>query len=604
MSKKIIATIAGLTILGAFGVAGISQAYEGIPAGFSFTKNLYYGMTDPDVVYLKTILAAEGCVSGLANTQWFGAKTKAGAQCFCNKYKDEISQAAGYTVGCTGYVGTGMRTKLNALLGEVAPTPTPTPTTTPTPTPEAAEGILTAQVNPSPASGVTAYQYDKDVAVLGILLKAKNSDITIQRILFNFGSDKIYSYANYLTLYDGDNAVKGVDLNSTTVYKSGSNYYLSLSGLNVVVPKDGQKVLTVKMNISVDPEVYAGLTAAGKSITITIDQNAVRGVDTAGINQYGPTNSFYRTFTIKKSLASNATLSFARNANTPLSKNVAAGSLGYAYGVEVLKFDIKAEYDSVKITDIKNVSVAMGGEGGATATTAYLYDGSTLIDTANVSAGDADFDDIEVTVAKDTTKTLTIKVDYSSVSTTETTSTVTVTANTTNIVAENSAGTVVSTISGTVTSYPVYLYTVAPTLALTSANITKTPASEVASSSADAKIIFTMTAEGGDVYISTTGAIAAGYATSTAAGACNATSTTYDVTGATLSGSEWVIAKGTTATITVDVKVASNTLTAGYLNTFGYVTLTSVSWKQTSGGSAKSTTWVADIYKTGKVYLP
>ncbi|MBU4480165.1 hypothetical protein KKG48_01835 [Patescibacteria group bacterium] len=89
-----------------------------LPQGFIFQKNLYFGMLDQDVVYLKIILAAEGCVSGLANTTYFGPKTLEAVKCFQNKYKSEISAAAGYTIKGTGFVGTGTKDRLNILLGE------------------------------------------------------------------------------------------------------------------------------------------------------------------------------------------------------------------------------------------------------------------------------------------------------------------------------------------------------------------------------------------------------------------------------------------------------------------------------------------------------
>jgi len=93
-----------------------SSNNQNTPANFSFQKNLYFGMLDQDVVYLKAILAAEGCVSGLANTTYFGPKTLAAVKCFQNKYKLEISAAAGYTIKGTGFVGVGTKTKLNNLL--------------------------------------------------------------------------------------------------------------------------------------------------------------------------------------------------------------------------------------------------------------------------------------------------------------------------------------------------------------------------------------------------------------------------------------------------------------------------------------------------------
>jgi len=93
-----------------------TKMIEGIPTGFTFKKNLFSGMTDQDVVYLKIVLAQEGCVSGLKNTKWFGPMTKEGVKCFCKKYKEEISKFAGYEVKCTGFVGKGIREKLNQLI--------------------------------------------------------------------------------------------------------------------------------------------------------------------------------------------------------------------------------------------------------------------------------------------------------------------------------------------------------------------------------------------------------------------------------------------------------------------------------------------------------
>ncbi|PIS40141.1 MAG: hypothetical protein COT32_01390, partial [Candidatus Nealsonbacteria bacterium CG08_land_8_20_14_0_20_36_22] len=61
---------------------------EGIPAGFTFTKNLSLEMKDADVVNLKIVLAAENCLSGVANTNYFGSKTLKAVKCFQLKYKD------------------------------------------------------------------------------------------------------------------------------------------------------------------------------------------------------------------------------------------------------------------------------------------------------------------------------------------------------------------------------------------------------------------------------------------------------------------------------------------------------------------------------------
>ena len=91
--------------------------YEGVPAGFRFEKNLSYGMVDSDVVYLKKVLDVEvPDHESWTGSEYFGTKTKNAVISFCQKYKADISAYAGYEVGCTGFVGSGNRAKLNELL--------------------------------------------------------------------------------------------------------------------------------------------------------------------------------------------------------------------------------------------------------------------------------------------------------------------------------------------------------------------------------------------------------------------------------------------------------------------------------------------------------
>jgi hypothetical protein len=363
---------------------------------------------------------------------------------------------------------------------------------------------------------------------------------------------------------------------------------------------DGSLVLTVKVDA---PSGYASWLTLGNK-TITVGASGIRAVDGAGIIQYAPSTAFSRTFSINTTLAASAALTVSRHADSPIPFNVGSGSLGTVEAAEVLRFNIKAQYDDIKITDINNLAVAMGGSGGATSGVVYLYDGDTVVNSAAVTGGDADFTDMEIMVAEDTTKTLVVKADYSSVTTTLTTSTITVTGNTTNIVAENSMGMTVSTVSGSAASYPVYLYSVAPVMALAGTPSLTYTAAElgIASSTLDAEIKFTMTAEGGDVTVtSTPGAVTAGYTTTTYTGVTTTGVTvSYEVTGATLSSGVYTIAKDTTATITANVHVDGGTLPAGWQGgAFGYVTLTGVTWNAT-----QSTTWVVDIYKTGRHVMP
>jgi hypothetical protein len=99
-------------------------AIEGIPAGFSFEKNLEIGDVLIDVKYLQIVLnsdpitkLAESGVGSPGNeTNYFGPLTKSAVIKFQEKYADKILASWGLTSG-TGYVGSTTRDKLNELLG-------------------------------------------------------------------------------------------------------------------------------------------------------------------------------------------------------------------------------------------------------------------------------------------------------------------------------------------------------------------------------------------------------------------------------------------------------------------------------------------------------
>ena len=87
-----------------------------IPKDFKFKTNLSFGTSKIDVLYLRKILISDDCLSDFSDKFLFDSQTLEGVQCLCQKYKEEISQFAGYQVQCTGFVGTGIRTKLNQLI--------------------------------------------------------------------------------------------------------------------------------------------------------------------------------------------------------------------------------------------------------------------------------------------------------------------------------------------------------------------------------------------------------------------------------------------------------------------------------------------------------
>ncbi len=83
-----------------------SGIYPGIPAGFSFSRNLSIGSAGWDVSYLKIILASENCFSVSTSNTGFGPLTQAGVMCLQNKYG----------ISPTGVLDSATIAKLNSLL--------------------------------------------------------------------------------------------------------------------------------------------------------------------------------------------------------------------------------------------------------------------------------------------------------------------------------------------------------------------------------------------------------------------------------------------------------------------------------------------------------
>ena len=392
----------------------LALAYTGIPAGFTFTKNLSSGMHDADVVYLKTILANEACVSGLANTDYFASKTKAGAQCFCNKYKAEISTAAGYTVGCSGLVGTGMRSKLNALIAGEAPVPGATPTPTPS---AAAEGTYTITLSATPVSRTT--NGGSGIEVYGFDVTARGSDITIGKIDLQTAvaaAGIAMSPSTLITaikIYDtsvADANLKATITNPVFTLDPNAVYYTSLTSLNFLVPKDQTKKLLIVFDTSTAFDV-------NRVVTVNIyGNNGIRGRDTMGIDTYQPL-AVARVITMQR--PGNAVLTLSTSELNPDSQNLYSdATVGVQTAQPVLVFKAKATAGNATFVRLELTYGASAGS-EAIPNILYMYAGDTLVASAtpNFRAGVAVdrvavFTNFQSSILQDQTVSYTIKAAW------------------------------------------------------------------------------------------------------------------------------------------------------------------------------------------------
>jgi len=517
------------------GVALLALATIVSAQGYTFNTNLTVGSTGADVVALQTWLMAQSysipaISSGAAAKGYFGSQTLAAVKAY---------QAAN-GIPNTGFVGPLTRAAINARGGAVAvnnclsgwtaatyngtsyclPPGTSLPTGSVVVTPvTGTPGVITT---PGVEGSISATQYNAGlpstiyegqtmVPVLAAKVEAKTSDVKIERVKLDLGTatsiyNKIYQKI-YVT--DGDTVLASSDLNSSTVVKGGTSathYYITLAGMNLVVPKNGSKVLTIKVDVR--PSIDT--TDLSSNYTISFDTNGIRGVDGAGIDQYAGATTITRAQNVDATLTDSATLTISTNSSTPAKQDVVAtaGSSEDEFSkLTTLVFDVKAEKDAVTITDVA-VTIAKSGTGGATAsTTAYLFDGNSELNSATVSAGTATISDSNgiITIPAGTTKTLTVKLDIAGANGTVS-----------NFVTSIAAGGITSvnsvqdgvTESGSATGFQIGVRNVGPVITLVSKSVetkvTEGPASTgISTSTLTGNFVFKVKAVGGSIMLGT-----------------------------------------------------------------------------------------------------
>lgn len=578
------------------------QAQAGASAGasaYTYTSNLTVGSKGADVTALQNFLSSKGFLK-VAATGFFGPMTKAALAAYQKSVG--ISPAV-------GYFGPVTRAHFNSVAVVPVPTPTPTPTPNPsTPSMTKTEGNITVQLNPTPASGQQVYEGSTKTALIGLKIKATGGDVNVQRVKVDLGTATTL-YSKFLSMLyvvdDAGNVLTSQALNSSTVVKDGSNYVVYLTGFNFLVPKDTTKVLTISGDMY--NTIDSADVTANPSLTVTIDTNGVRGVDGLGLQQEGPSSgTLSRSFAPLKNQATTATLTISKDGNSPKAGNVVSdtnGNISSPNSAVLLAMDLRSTKDQIKVTDF--VATATGS---IYPSTLYAYDGSTLVGSASVDATThaATFSNMEFYVPAGAVKVITFKGDYTGVSNTAATSYVTV--GTYGFSAQNSRGDTMSTacstatcLQGSATGETMTVIKKGAVFALSSAAALTTQNTAGANATPTYKGIgsftITVSAAGGDIYLSDSTSTNLVYATSVsgASSGSAAANTSLVVTGYnTYSGGIYKIAQDTTATITVKGEIPSSVTSGSYM-----MFVKNIIWSTDSGlASPVTTTFDNSIYKS------
>jgi len=384
-------------------------------------------------------------------------------------------------------------------------------------------------------------------------------------------------------LYIDNQLIKSVDATQLNFIENtvDANYILTFTGLQASIQKDNLTDLVVKVNMKTDLENEP-------NYTFKFLEGSVKGEDSLGITK--STNTIITNSpTIDRS--SPGTIILSLNSNTPKMGYILGNSTATSSDKTIAMFDVKAENRDVTIEALK-VTIA---DAGSLASAIKLYDGSTLLGSVAGANSDVTFSNLAIIVAKDTTKTLTVKADIKPIDgiiiTEGLTIRASIVANATQILAIDSNDDTLSDaqITGTATGKTLTAYTKAPTLTFVSSNITKTVQAGQ-DDQADATIVFDVTANGGDIYIdkasTTLGTITVddGMATHNNFDGVNGNDLgvgTYTFTStADISGTAYLIRSGQTARFTISGHITNIGVT-GYTR----MALDTLTWDTVANGA-------------------
>jgi hypothetical protein len=326
-----------------------------------------------------------------------------------------------------------------------------------------------------------------------------------------------------------------------------------MTGIGFVVPKDTTKVLTFTANV-------ASVNAADTARVLTVvgyAANNVRGVDGLGLSTYEDA-TWTSTFTFNAS--DNSTLTGSADTNTPGAQTIAVNTSDGVQGVTMMTFNLKSTTGASQLNKLQ-VEVKTNSAATSDPTALYLYDGSTLLSSASVTvtagSGTVSFANLTLPIAKDQTKTLTVKADFPSTAVGVASTTILTDAAETNTTLYDTSGATTKevAIASAITGNDVHLYqSYVGNVSLVSAIASLGDgAVDVASSSVSGTIILNIKANGGSLVKPVAGDFAVWFA-----------STTQTNTNGT--GNGYTSATG--ISVTPSVKVSPNTTTVGDGNSY------------------------------------
>lgn len=557
-------------------------------------RDLQVGSSGQDVRDLQRFLNADsdtriattGAGSPGNETTLFGPMTKAAVIKFQNKYRAAVLTPAGLTNG-TGYVGASTRAHIAKIGGTGSSNTGGSNQGSGSQNQNSGSATQGTEGDLSVTRGsehTSTLELSKTDDIYSVQIKAEDSDMTIERIDFNF-DQRVWKYLDSFELYQGTKKIASMKATENNFSKVGNEYRLRFTGLDAVVKEDDKDTFTLKA------KAQANLSSSREQdiVSIYVPRNGIRAKDTMKLMTNAPSTDLdARAFDFYDS-EHDGEIVVTLDGDSPESGALQVSTNGNTNNVPVLVASLKAKKDDIELkemylkvtsseTNVTNVVRRLTLQEGSTviATEDVRQNGSTPIIGTDEEGNSYTiiganeyyvyFDELdEVTIDEDERAELTVLAEFHKQSGryaegTEVTFTVRA------ALGENSFGEDVTNGNLTVGDHRTFtLFTEGLTYTFTSADA---DTRGDARTSAQYTITFNVKAFGGDLYIPTGASRQTGTTTVGTGGleyrivngdhetyALGSASQTFTVKNAKTEGSFYRITEGTTATITFKISL-------------------------------------------------
>jgi hypothetical protein len=590
----------------------------------TFTRSLTIGSKGSDVTALQNWLISKGYTISAGATGYFGAQTKAALAAY---------QSAKGISPAVGYFGPITMASVNSMGGSTTTTTTTTTTgcvagaafssttgqacgTTTTTTGPLTGGEGSLDNFKIVGSSNTSFNQGDSEQAYGFEFKANGSDLQVNRVDYDIynsngaGTQRPWNVFQTATLMNGSRTVGTVDASNInnwsqdgTAGNGNQIYRIRFDGLKDVV-KVGS---TADYYLTLTTQGSISNSNSGGVYTLYLAGQGVRATDAMGIQQYTSSNNGSNAL-LTVTNTTNGSIVLSTGSDNPQTTTVQADSQNVTTGVTLTTFTLQAKNSAVTLYSLPIRVATTSSAASNIVRSLKLYQGSTLLDTESIAAGQSattTFQNLNLQIPAGTTDSFKVVADINKVDGTNFTEGSSVTVSVPGYGQDIENGSNQVSLTGSVTGNPITFRSLglsADSAPTTSASV-QNNGGNVTAQTGTFNFTFNVTAFGQDAYIASTSAAF----TATVFDYTNNSATTSALIASSLTSTadrsglgNYVVHSGQTKQITVQSTVSTG---AGH---FYYVVLNSLKFNTSDsadGISGDKTVTLPTAYQTSQLKI-